>query len=100
ELHVDAMCAEVALLGGVIFGVDEDRVIRAGRHAGFAAYTDGLVKIDDAVRPFEHRRRRARGYTGSVSALIAARHLMRASYLWKHADVNVFDVGACDRKRD
>ena len=53
------MGAEVALLGGVIVGVDEDGVIRAGGDACLAADADPFVEVDDAVRPAVHRSGRA-----------------------------------------
>ena len=59
EPDVDPVRAEVALLGRVILGVDEDRVVGAGRDAGLAADADRLVEVDDAVRPPVHRRGRA-----------------------------------------
>src|SRR6185369_2796889 len=96
ELHVDAMRAEITFLSGVIVRVDEDRVVRARSHARFAPDADRLVKIDDAVRAFEHRRRRTSGYARRVRALIAAGDLMRPACLWKDADVDVFDVSARD----
>ncbi len=37
ETDVDAMRAEVTFLSRMIFGVDENRVVGAGGHAGFAA---------------------------------------------------------------
>jgi len=65
---IDPVRAEVALLSRVIFRVDEDRVVWAGSHAGFAADADRFIKVDDAVRPLEHRRGRARAHTGCVRA--------------------------------
>ena len=35
-----------------------------------------------------------------MCALIATRYLMRASSVWKLADINMLDVGARDGKRD
>ena len=98
ETHIDAVRAEVTFLGRMIFGIDEDRVVRTGGHAGLAADADRFVEIDDAVRALEHRGRRAGGHARRVRALIAARHLMRAARLWKHADVDMLDVGARDTK--
>jgi hypothetical protein len=94
------MRAEVALLRGVILGINEDCIVRASGHARFAANTDRFIKIDNPVPPFEHRGRGASGNTRSVSALVTARYLVSAARLWKHADVHVFDIGAGDRKRN
>src|SRR5207244_4419429 len=91
--------AEVALLSRMIFRVDEDRVVRTGSHAGFTSNANRFVKIDNAVRPFEHRSRRASGHAGRMRALVAARDLMRAAYLRKHAHIDVLDIGAGDANR-
>ena len=40
ESDVDTMCAEVALLGRVIFGVDENSIVWARGHTRFAADAD------------------------------------------------------------
>src|SRR5882672_9136393 len=78
----------------MIFGIDENRVVRTGSHAGFAADADRFVEIDYAVRTLEHRGRWTCGHARRVRALVAAGHLMRAAHLRKHADVHVLDVGA------
>src|SRR6266446_1845918 len=78
----------------MIFGIDENRVVRAGSHAGFAADADRFVEIDYAVRALEHRGRRTRGHARRVRALVAAGHLMRAAHLRKNTYVDVLDVGA------
>jgi len=96
EPDVNAVGAEVTFFRRVIFRIDEDGVVRTSGHACFAANTNRLIKIDDAVRAFEHGRRRARGDTRGVGALIAARHLVRAARLGKDADVNVLYISARD----
>ena len=98
--HVYPVRAEIALLGGVVFGVDEDGVVGAGGHARLAADADGLVEIDDAIGALEHRGRGARRHAGRVRALVAARHLMRASSLRECPYVHVLDVGARHGERD
>ena len=90
------MRAEVTLFGRMIFRIDEDRVVRTSRHAGLTADADRLVKIYDAVCALEHRGGWARSHTRRMRALITARHLMRATDLRKHADVNVLDIRARD----
>src|SRR5437588_11060494 len=87
------MRAEVTFLSRVIFGVDEDRVVRTGRHAGFAANADRFIEIDDAVGPLEHRGGWTRGHAWRVRALIATRHLMRATHLRPDANIDVLDIG-------
>src|SRR5262245_61316312 len=94
--NVDAMRAEVAFLGRVIFGIDEDRIVRASGHAGFAADADRFIEIDNAVSAFEHRGSRAGSDARRVRALVAASDLVRAPHLRKDTDVNVLDVGPRD----
>src|SRR5438552_11097311 len=93
EADVDAMRAEVTFFSRMIFGVDENGVIRAGGHAGFAADADRFVEVDYAVRALEHRRCRTRSHARRVRALVAAGHLMRAAHLRKDAYVDVLDIG-------
>ena len=94
------MRAEIALLGRVVFGVDEDRVVRAGCNTGFAANTDGLVEIHNAVGPGVHGRGRTGVGTGCVLTLIAPRDLKSPPGVGKGAHVGVFHIGAIDRDRD
>src|ERR1035441_794768 len=75
EADLEAVRAQVAFLGRVVVGIDEDRVIRAGGDARFAADTGRLVEVDDTVRPLVHRAGRACAYALRVRALIAANDL-------------------------
>ena len=100
EPHVDAVRAEVAFLRRMIVGVDEDGVVGAGGDAGFAADADGLVEVDDAVRPPVHRGGGAGGDAGGIVALVAAGHLKDPAGLGKCSDVDILHVGAGDRQRD
>lgn len=93
------MCTEVALLGGMVFWIDEYRIVRAGCHACFAADANRFIKIDDAIRPLEHRGCRTRRDTRSMSALVASGYLMRAPNLRKYTYVDMFDIRARNRQR-
>src|SRR5258708_5650625 len=93
------MGAEVALLSRMILWIDEDRVVRTGSHAGFAADTNRFIEIDDAVRALKHCGRRTSGHARRVRALVAACYLVRAAHLWKHAHIDVLDIRACDANR-
>ena len=94
------MRAEVTFLSRMVFGIDEDRVVRARGHTGFAADADRFVEIDNAVRALEHRGGGTGRRTRRVGALIATRHLMRAPHLRPLAHVHVLDVGARDTDGD
>src|SRR5712692_1592474 len=59
ESHLDPVRAEVALRGRVRLGVNVERVVGAGLHAGLAADAALAVEIDDAVGTAEERKRRA-----------------------------------------
>src|SRR5437868_13754267 len=93
------MGAEITFFRRMVFGIDENSVVRAGCHAGFAAYTDGFIEINYAVRSLEHSCGRAGCYTGSVRALVAARDLMRSSSLRKFSDINVLYIGSRHTER-
>jgi hypothetical protein len=84
----------------VIFRIDKDGVVRAGSHARLAADTDRFIKIDNPVGTLEHRGGRTGSNAWRMSALIAARYLMRPARLRKNTDVDVFDVSPRDGKRD
>src|SRR5262249_14275688 len=86
QANVNPVCTEVALFRRVIVRIDEDGVIGTGRHASLATDADRFVEIDYAVGAFEHRRRRTRGYTGRMRALIAACDLVDAPRLRIHAN--------------
>src|SRR6266571_8442698 len=88
------MRAEVTFLSGMIFGIDEDGVVWTSGHARFATDANRFIKIDNAVRPLEHRGGRAGDDARSVRALIAARDLMRAADLPKHPNIDVLDISA------
>ena len=47
--HLDAVHAVVALLGGLVHGIDVQRVVGTGLHAAFAADTQAGVEVDDPV---------------------------------------------------
>ncbi len=94
------MRAEVALLGRVVLGFDEDGVVGAGGDARLAPDADRLVEVHDPVVALEHGRGRARVDAGRVLALVAARDLERPSTLREEARINVFDVGPGDREGD
>ncbi len=100
EANLEAMRAEVALLCRVIFGVDEDRIVRAGGNAGLAADADVFVEVDDAVGAAKHRARRTRLDAGGMLALVAARDLKRTPRGRELANVDVLDVRAVDAERD
>ena len=82
----------------MIFGVDEDCVVRAGSHAGFASDADRFIEINNAVRALEHRGGRTRGDARCVRALITTRHLVRAARLRKDANIDMLNVGSRHRQ--
>ena len=94
------MSAQVALLGGVILGIDEDSIVRTSRDAGLAPDAPVLVEIDDPVFPLEHRRGRASRHAGRVLALIATGNLKSPPSRRKDADIDVLDIGTMHRKRN
>src|ERR1051325_9438969 len=80
----------------MVLRVNEDRVVRTGSHAGFAADADRFIEINDAVGAFEHRGGGAGGGARRMRALITARDLVGAARLRKYPDVHMLDVGPGD----
>jgi hypothetical protein len=78
----------------MIFRIDEDSVVRASGHTGFASDADGFIKVHDPIRALEHSGSWAGHDTGSMRALITASHLMRTPHLREHANVDVLDISA------
>lgn len=66
------MRAEIALGSRVFFRVDVECVVRARLHARFAAYTESVVEVDDAVGPLEKCNSRTDFDAGSIVAVIAS----------------------------
>ena len=71
---LDAVVAEVALVGRVRLGVDVDRVVGAGVHARLAPDAPAVVEVDHAVRRAVQRPGRADRDARRVVALVAAHH--------------------------
>ena len=84
----------------MIFRIDEDRIVRASSHAGFAADANRFIEIDNAVGAFEHRGGRTSSHTRRVRALIATSHLVRAADLGPDTNVYVLDVSPGDADRN
>jgi hypothetical protein len=87
------MGAEITLLGGMILGIDEDGIVRAGSHASFTANTNVLIEVDDTVRSLKHRGSRAGGSARRISALITPGDLVCPASLRKNPDFNVLYIG-------
>jgi hypothetical protein len=99
QSHIYSMRAEVTFLRRVIFGIDENCVVRAGCHASFTTDANRLIEIDNAVGPLKHRRRRTGCHTRRMGTLITARHLMGAPSLWKDTDVDMFYIRSGNGER-
>jgi hypothetical protein len=64
--------AKITLGGGMGSRIEIYRLVRAGFHTGFAAYTSLFIKIYNAIRTFVKGARGADGYAGGILAVIAA----------------------------
>ena len=71
QLVLDAVRAEVALLGGVRVRIDEELIVRTRHHARAAADARIAVQIDDAVAALEERVGRTDARARRFVALIA-----------------------------
>src|SRR5947208_17155200 len=80
----------------MIFGIDEDGIVGASGHAGFATDADRFIEIDDAVRALEHRGRGTCDNARRVRALVTSSDLMRPPRLRENADIDVLDIRARD----
>src|SRR5712691_8076540 len=100
QADLDAMSAIVALSGGVAVGVDVERIVGAGLHAGFAADAASIIEIDDAISAFVEGLCRANSHAGSIIAVVAAIDKEKAARVRELALFNIFDPGAVDADRD
>ena len=85
QLVLHAVRAEIAFLGRVGVGIDEQLIVRAGFHAGAAADTRLLVEIDNAVAAAVERVGRADANAGSVFALVAQHGEEKAARIRKQS---------------
>ncbi|OLD63633.1 MAG: hypothetical protein AUF65_01765 [Chloroflexi bacterium 13_1_20CM_50_12] len=91
QAKLRAVRAVVALGSRMRVGVDIERIIGAGLHAGFAADTATGIEIDDAVLAFVERARRANSDAWRVIAVIAAVHQEIAAGIGELAPLDVLD---------
>ena len=99
ESHIQTMRAERAFGGGVGFGIEINRVIRAGLHTGFAPDANRRIELDDAVRALIHRGDGTDTHARRVGAMITARDLKAAAHIGIRARFNIFDPRAIHTKR-
>ena len=100
ETDIDAVGAEVALFGRMIFRIDEDCIVRTRGDTCLAPDAVTLVEIDDTVGTPVHGCRGTRRHARRIVALVAAGDLKRSPRLGKQTDSDVLDVGAGHRERD
>ena len=93
------MVAEVALLRGVRFRVDEQRVVGARVHARLAADAVVVLEVDNAVVGTEQCVRRADRHARRVFALIAPHHREVSTRVGKFAGLDVLHPGPVDAER-
>ena len=99
ESHIQTMRTECAFCGGIGFGVEIDRVVGAGLHAGFAADANARVELDDAVCALIHGSDGTDAHAGRVGAMVAARHLEAASHVGVETRFDVLDPRAIHTQR-
>src|SRR5579863_583550 len=91
EAHLCAMGAIVALRGSMTVWINVKRVIGTRLHARLAANTTIGVKVNNAVRPFVQRLRRADSDARRVGAMIAAAYEKIAARIGKLTFLNVLN---------
>ena len=94
QLVLDAVRAEVALLGGVGVRIDEELIVRARFHAGAAADAAVAVEIDDPVAALEERVGRADARARRLVALVAQNGKEEAAGVGERALLDGLDPAA------
>src|ERR1700756_4064334 len=74
ETHFDPGSVEIAFRGGVAVGINIQRIVGTGLHAGFAANAAFVIEIDNAIRPSEQGHRGTNFNARRIVAMIAAQH--------------------------
>lgn len=99
ESHIQTMRAEMTFRGGVGFGVEIDRVVRAGLHTGFTSDANGRIKLNDAIRALIHGADGTNANARRVGAVVAARHLKAAAHVGEGTRLDVLDPCAIHAQR-
>ena len=100
EVLLDAVIAEVALVGRVGLGVDVDRVVGTCVHAALAADAVVVVEVDHAVGRAVEGVGRADRHARGVVAVIAPHHGEVPAHVRERAGLDVLDPRAVDSERD
>ena len=99
ESHIQTMSTERTFGGGIGFGVEIDRVVGTGLHAGFTSDANGRIELDNTICALIHRSDRTDTHTGWVGTVIATRHLKAAAHIGVRARFNIFDPCAIHADR-
>src|SRR5438309_9602700 len=100
QLVLDAVRAEVALLGRPGVWIDEELIVRARLHARAASDAVVRVQIDDTVAAPEQGVRRADSYAWRVDALVAQDRKEEALRLRERALLDGLDPAAIHPNRN
>ena len=99
ESHLHPVHAVVALLGGVLVGIDVQRVVRAGLHARLAADAARCVEVDDPILTDEEGTGGADPDAGCIDAVVAPHHAEVAFGVRPRPLLDVLHPGAVHAKR-
>ncbi len=101
RLHpdLDPVDAVVALLGGVLVGIDVQGVVGTCLHARLASDAPRGVEVDDPVVPVVQGTGRADADARGVGAVIASHHPEVALGVWPRPLLDVFHPGSVDSQR-
>jgi hypothetical protein len=81
-------------------GIDVQRVVGTGLHAGFAADAAAIVKVDNPVVAPIQGRDRANLNAGGVVAVIAPHYRKESAGIGEFTLLNVFDPSSVDANRN
>jgi hypothetical protein len=94
------MGAEVTFRGGVGVRIYVECIIWTGLHAGFTPDAAVVIKIHDAVRPFEEGSGRADCDARSINAMVASEDGKEPPGIWIFALLDILDPGTKSANRD
>ena len=99
EVLLQPVVAHVALVRGVRFWVDVERVVGASVHARLAANAIVVLEVNDAVVRTEQRRCRADGHAWRIVALVASHHIELAGDIGERTGLDVLHPRSIDAER-
>ena len=99
QANIGAMGAVVAFGRRAAVRIDVDGVIRASLQTRFAANTDAVVELYNAIGPLVHRLGGADASAGRIGTMITAGYLEMTAHIGESAGLDILHPGAVDSQR-